>query len=88
LLTDGSSVEQLPPDVAIGNGSDHASAGILGKQDPKHVGVEPPKRFFDRFGLSDGNERPIQFFGSKRADPASLRGNPPRSGSTRPVAYS
>jgi hypothetical protein len=75
LLANGSSAEQLSPDIAVGDRSDHAAAGILGKQDAEHVDVEPSKRFLDRFGLSDGNERAIQqFLGSKGLDPASVEG--------------
>ncbi len=68
-------VEQLPADVAVGDRPDHAPAGILGKQDAEHVGIEAPKRFLDRFGLGNGNERAIQqFSGPKGADPASVEG--------------
>jgi hypothetical protein len=35
--------------------------------------VEPPGRFLDLFGLSNGNERASQqFLGSKGLDPASV----------------
>ena len=74
-LANGAPAEQLPPDVTVGDRPDHTPTGIVGKQDAKLVEVELPECLFDRFGLSDGNEGPIQqFFGSKGADPALVEG--------------
>ena len=87
-LADGSSGEQLSPDVTVGDRPDHASIRILREQDAKHVDVEAPKRFFDSFSLGDGGERPIQqFSGPKGPIRPRLRGKP-RSGSIGPVACS
>ena len=75
LFADGAAVEQLSADIAVGDRSDHAPAGILGKQDAEHVDVEPPKCFLDRFGLSNGKERAIQqFSGPKGSVRPRLRG--------------
>jgi hypothetical protein len=53
LIADRSSAEQRSSDIAVGDGAHHARPFILGKQDTEFVGVESPKRFFDRFGFSD-----------------------------------
>ena len=81
LLAKGGPAEQLSPDIAVGDRPDHAPGIILGKQDAEHVGVEPPKRFLDRFGLSDSKRAVVWQRLGPRGNQVRFWGNLPGSAS-------
>ena len=68
LALDRYSRQQPAADVAVRDGADHTPFGVMGKQDPEHVGIEPLECLLDRVALGDGKVTLVwQCGGSKAA---------------------
>jgi len=68
LALDRYSRQQAPADVAVRDGADDTPFGVMGKQDPEHVGIEPLECLLDRVALGDGKVTLVwQCGGSKAA---------------------